>query len=236
MKFTVASVALLAVTASAANIKRQNGGEEADKVVTIPVPDVASKFSSLTSKVGSVASDIASNVADVPGDASSKVSEVVTDVASKVSEVASDIDSVGDKITSGAASKASQITSFIGSAVANGITLSIPALPTDSINTDALANYVSQIQTKFEPDVISSIKAGQTPDVVTKFIESLPTEYRTVAAVAFSDAAKQTNAPSNNGGNTAGSGDGGSAASVGRSYTGLMAAVCVGVAGLAIYL
>jgi hypothetical protein len=231
MKFTVASVALLAVTASAANVKRQDAADENSKVLTISVPDIGSKINSLTSKIA----DIVTDVKDIPDSAATKVSEIVSDVASKATEVASDIESVGDKITSGAASKASQITSFVGSAVADGITLSIPALPTNSINTEALNNYVSQIQSKFEPEVISQIKAGQTPAVVTSFIDSLPTEYRTVAAVAFSEAAQQTNAPSNNGGSTAGSGDSGSAAA-GRSLTGLMAAVCVGVAGLAIYL
>lgn len=238
MKFTIASVALLAVTASAANIKRQDSAEEdkaADKVITFSIPDVGSKISSLTSKVGSAVEGIASDVADLPTDASSKVENIITDIESKATDIATAVDGFGDKITSGAASKASQITSFVGSAVADGITLSIPSLPTTSVNTEALNNYVSQIQSKFEPDVISSIKAGQTPDVVTKFIDSLPTEYRTIAAVAFSDAAQATAAPSSNGGN-AGDNNGDSAASTGRSYTGLMAAVCVGVAGLAIYL
>jgi hypothetical protein len=185
----------------------------------------------LTSKISNIVTD----VKDIPDSAATKVSGIVSDVASKATEVASDIDSIGDKITSGAASKASQITSFVGSVVADGITLSIPALPTASINTEALNNHISQLQSKFEPSIISQIKAGQTPAVVTSYIDSLPTEYRTVAAVAFSEAAQQTNAPSNNGGSTAGSGDAGSGAA-GRSLTGLMTAVCVGVAGLAIYL
>jgi uncharacterized protein YoxC len=229
MKFTVASVALLAVTASATNVKRQESG---DKVLTI---DIGSKIDNLASDVHDLTSKIASIATGGVDPASSKVNELISDVASKATSVASDVRDVGDKITSVAASKASKITSFVGAAIADGITLSIPDLPTASVNTEALNNYISEIQSKFDPTVISQIKAGQTPAVVTSFIDSLPTEYKTVAAVAFSDAAKQTDTPSNNGGSTAGSEDKGSAAA-GRSLTGLMAAVCVGVAGLAIYL
>jgi len=218
MKLT-AVVAVLAVTASAANVARQENPS-----ITLKVPDVNSKIDSLTSKIDAIASDIAAN----PDAAASKI-------VSQATSAASDIASIGNEINSKIGDKVNAITSFIGSAVADGITLSIPSLPTKSIDTQALNSYITSIQSKFEPSFVSSIKAGHTPAVVSQFIDSLPTEYKTVAVVAFSKAAENP-APKSDTGSTAGTKDAGGSAAPSRGLTGIMAAVVVGVAGLAVYL
>lgn len=228
MKFTTATVALLAATASAANIKRQES--ESGTEVTISIPDIGSKINSLTSKIGNLVPE----PTDVAADVTSKVSEIISGIKSEATDIVSDVKSIGDAITSKVGSKAAEITSFIGSAVADGITLTIPALPTASIDTEALKQYISKLESQLAPDVVSSIKNGQTPAVVTSFIDALPTEYKTVASAAFSEAAQSTSTPSN-GGSSNGSGSG-SAAPPRINLTGLMATAVVAVAGLAIYL
>lgn len=164
--------------------------------------------------------------------------DVTSYLVSKATEAASDMEN-NELVL-----KADGITSFLGSVATDGITLAIPALPTLSVDTAALQHYVSSVGNKLGPDVISSIRRGETPAAVSQFVEGLASKYQSVARAAWSDVGQIRVTPtaraikSNASDAVGGGGGSGSSAStkVGLTAARIIPAVVIGAAGLAVFL
>lgn len=114
--------------------------------------------------------EIRDRLDDKADEFTSKVGNIVNDGGEKFTSLR---DRVGENVSQG--------IDNVRDAITGGLTFTVPALPTVSVDRDAVSSLVNNLRdeiNKLEPAWISSLENGETPAVVSKWLETaIPTQY-----------------------------------------------------------